>query len=118
MVVWPGSVLKMAELVQAHNICDLIFKCFLYVWQSVILTGALCTRLQITVQTLDRRKMPLTFKASVLDMTEHVLVDFRLSKGCGLDFKRHFIRIKQKLPDILLNVPVNWSVAAATNSVP
>ncbi|XP_043188204.1 serine/threonine-protein kinase grp-like isoform X2 [Amphibalanus amphitrite] len=72
----------------------------------------------ITVQTLDRRKMPLTFKASVLDMTDHVLVDFRLSKGCGLDFKRHFIRIKQKLPDILLNVPVNWSVAAATNSVP
>ena len=73
---------------------------------------------QMTVQTLDRRKMPLTFKASVLDMTDHVLVDFRLSKGCGLDFKRHFIRIKQKLPDILLNVPVNWSVAAATNSVP
>ncbi|XP_037073237.1 serine/threonine-protein kinase grp-like [Pollicipes pollicipes] len=82
-----------------------------YTWRF---TGS-CT---MTVQTLDRRKMPLTFKASVLDMTDHVLVDFRLSKGCGLDFKRHFIRIKQKLPDILLNVPVNWSVAAATNSVP
>lgn len=72
----------------------------------------------VTVQTLDRRKMPLTFKANLLGMSDRLLVDFRLSKGCGLDFKRNFIRIKHKLSDILLNVPVNWSVAVATNTVP
>ena len=49
-----------------------------------------------------------------------VLLDFRLSRGCGLDFKRHFLTIKSKLAlaDILCSAPVTWAIATATNSVP
>ena len=62
--------------------------------------------------------MQLVFKATVYDMQSMVLLDFRLSRGCGLDFKRHFLSIKQKLSDILCNGPITWSIAKATNSVP
>jgi len=62
--------------------------------------------------------MQLVFKVTVYDMQTMVLLDFRLSRGCGLDFKRHFVIIKQKLADILCSGPVTWSIAKATNSVP
>lgn len=62
--------------------------------------------------------MQLVFKATVYDMQTMVLLDFRLSRGCGLDFKRHFLAIKHKLSDILCSAPVTWSIATATNSVP
>jgi len=72
----------------------------------------------VTISTQDRRKMQLVFKATVYDMQSMVLLDFRLSRGCGLDFKRHFLSIKQKLSDILCTGPITWSIAKATNSVP
>ncbi|MPC08361.1 Serine/threonine-protein kinase Chk1 [Portunus trituberculatus] len=53
------------------------------------------TRMLITVTTVDRRGAQLVLKASILDMAQYILLDFRLSKGCGLDFKRHFLRIKE-----------------------
>jgi serine/threonine-protein kinase Chk1 len=62
--------------------------------------------------------MRLVFKAAVLDMDGKTLLDFRLSKGCGLEFKRHFVRIKQNLEDIVLKGPVSWPIAMATNNVP
>lgn len=73
---------------------------------------------QVTISTQDRRKMQLVFKATVYDMSSMVLLDFRLSRGCGLDFKRHFLTIKLTLADILCTGPVTWSIAKATNSVP
>nr|URA30214.1 check point kinase 1 [Daphnia tibetana] len=72
----------------------------------------------VTISTQDRRKMQLVFKATVYDMQTMVLLDFRLSRGCGLDFKRHFLAIKHKLADILCSAPVTWSIATATNSIP
>ena len=57
-------------------------------------------------------------KASVLGMGTHILVDFRLSKGCGLDFKRHFLRIKEKLSSIIVKGPVTWHMALALNMLP
>lgn len=72
----------------------------------------------LTVTTLDRRGAQLVYKASVLDMGAHILVDFRLSKGCGLDFKRHFIRIKEGLSHIIVKGPVTWNMALATNMLP
>jgi serine/threonine-protein kinase Chk1 len=62
--------------------------------------------------------MRLVFKAAVLDMDGKTLLDFRLSKGCGLEFKRNFVHIKQNLEDIVLKGPVSWPIAMATNNVP
>nr|CAH7748438.1 unnamed protein product [Callosobruchus chinensis] len=30
-----------------------------------------------------------------------ILLDFRLSKGCGLEFKKRFLKIKQYLEDVV-----------------
>ncbi|CAK6953856.1 serine/threonine-protein kinase Chk1 [Scomber scombrus] len=59
-----------------------------------------CTK-QVTVSTLDKRNNKLIFKVHLLEMNQRVLLDFRLSKGDGLEFKRLFVRIKQKLGDII-----------------
>ncbi|XP_008330980.1 serine/threonine-protein kinase Chk1-like [Cynoglossus semilaevis] len=59
-----------------------------------------CTK-QVTVSTLDRRNNKLIFKVHLFEMNQRVLLDFRLSKGDGLEFKRHFVRIKHKLGDIV-----------------
>ncbi|XP_053672212.1 serine/threonine-protein kinase grp [Anopheles nili] len=72
----------------------------------------------ITISTIDRRKLQLTFKAIIVEMDGKILCDFRLSKGCGLEFKRRFIKIKQSLADIVMKGPVTWPIAIATNSVP
>ncbi|XP_042222860.1 serine/threonine-protein kinase grp-like [Homarus americanus] len=72
----------------------------------------------LTVTTLDRRGAQLVLKASVLDMGQHILVDFRLSKGCGLDFKRHFLRIKEGLSHIIVKGSVACNRALATNMLP
>ncbi|KAK1122622.1 hypothetical protein K0M31_009065 [Melipona bicolor] len=61
----------------------------------------------ITVIAVDRRKMPLVFKANIVEMDGKTLVDFRLSKGCGLEFKRTFIKIKSLLEDIILKNPIS-----------
>ncbi|XP_059619251.1 serine/threonine-protein kinase grp [Phlebotomus argentipes] len=55
----------------------------------------------MTVSTVDRRKLQLIFKVTLIEMDGRLLVDFRLSKGCGLEFKRSFIKIKNTLKDIV-----------------
>lgn len=52
--------------------------------------------------------MPLVFKANVIEMDDNLMIDFRLSKGCGLEFKRRFVEIKKNLGDIIVKVPVGW----------
>ncbi|XP_034034297.1 serine/threonine-protein kinase Chk1 [Thalassophryne amazonica] len=59
-----------------------------------------CTK-EVTVSTLDKRNNKLIFKVHLLDMNQRVLLDFRLSKGDGLEFKRLFLRVKRKLGDII-----------------
>ncbi|XP_058484304.1 serine/threonine-protein kinase Chk1 [Solea solea] len=59
-----------------------------------------CTK-QVTLSTLDKRNNKLIFKVHLLEMNHRVLLDFRLSKGDGLEFKRLFVKIKQKLGDII-----------------
>jgi serine/threonine-protein kinase Chk1 len=58
---------------------------------------------QITVTTSDKRQSLLTFKVNVIEMNaqNEVLVDFRLSKGDGLEFKKIFVRIKTSLQPIV-----------------
>lgn len=67
----------------------------------------------VTISTVDRRKLQLTFKANLLEMDGKILLDFRLSKGCGLDFKRKFVKIKAapEIAQAVLNIPVNFSLA-------
>uniref|UniRef100_A0A8C9RCH9 Serine/threonine-protein kinase CHK1 n=1 Tax=Scleropages formosus TaxID=113540 RepID=A0A8C9RCH9_SCLFO len=62
---------------------------------------------QVTVSTMDRRNNKLIFKVHFLEMEEKILVDFRLSKGDGLEFKRHFLKIKQHLNDIIFHHKVS-----------
>lgn len=72
----------------------------------------------VTISTIDRRKLQLTFKANLLEMDGKILLDFRLSKGCGLEFKRKFIKIKTGLSDIVQKGPIMWPISLATNQVP
>ncbi|KAF4523457.1 hypothetical protein B566_EDAN008866 [Ephemera danica] len=72
----------------------------------------------LTITTVDKRKMQLVFKANLIEMDNKILLNFRLSKGCGLDFKRIFVHIKNSLTEIILKGPVMWPIAIATNSVP
>lgn len=72
----------------------------------------------ITFTTIDRRKNNLIFKANIIEMSGMVLLDFRLSRGCGLEFKRLFIKAKQKLGDLIIKGPATWSACLATEFVP
>lgn len=58
-----------------------------------------------TIRTLDRRKMPLVFKAGLVLMGENLLVEFRLSKGDGIQFKRNFVKIRNSLQPVIRSVP-------------
>ncbi|PVD26891.1 hypothetical protein C0Q70_12039 [Pomacea canaliculata] len=62
----------------------------------------------LTVRLKDRRQSPLVFKVMIIEMGESLLVDFRLSKGDGLEFKRHFIRIRDMMKNIICKVPPTW----------
>ncbi|XP_068732386.1 serine/threonine-protein kinase Chk1-like [Montipora capricornis] len=56
---------------------------------------------QVTIFTTDKRQKKLSIKINLIDMNGSLLVDFRLSKGDGLEFKRHFLKIKAQLKDII-----------------
>lgn len=62
----------------------------------------------ITVSTVDRRKIQLVFKINVIEMSNEILIDFRLSKGDGIEFKRRFIQIKKLLGDIICKDQHFW----------
>lgn len=56
----------------------------------------------LTISTTDTRRMPLIFKANFVEIEDKLMLDFRLSKGCGIEFKRKFIKIKNALNDIIV----------------
>ncbi|ESN96527.1 hypothetical protein HELRODRAFT_189278 [Helobdella robusta] len=64
---------------------------------------------QLTALTVDKRRAPLVFKACVLDMAGSVLVDFRLSKGDGIEFKKYFLRARDRLHGVI-NKKVQFSM--------
>ncbi|XP_068098499.1 serine/threonine-protein kinase Chk1 [Hyperolius riggenbachi] len=70
-----------------------------YVWKK-------CCANQVTLSTTDRRNNKLIFKVNLVEMEEKILLDFRLSKGDGLEFKRHFLKIKKRLENIVVNQKV------------
>jgi len=65
--------------------------------------------LQVTISTTDRRKMPHVFKVNLIEMDANILVDFRLSKGCGLEFKRAFLKIRGTMEDVIVKSSTVYS---------
>lgn len=61
----------------------------------------------LTISAKDQRKNLLIFKAAVIQNTrgeeKRCLVDLRLSKGDGLEFKRHFLRFKKALGPLVMS---------------
>ncbi|KAK9878666.1 hypothetical protein WA026_023115 [Henosepilachna vigintioctopunctata] len=58
----------------------------------------------VSISTVDNMKNQLIFKVTVIKMEGRLLLDFRLSKGCGLEFKKKFIKIKECLSGIVDDV--------------
>merc|ERR1712080_442047 len=42
-----------------------------------------------TIETQDRRGAILSFRCTLISVDHLILVDFRLSRGCGIEFKKH-----------------------------
>lgn len=98
--------------------CDETIKRLTTVLDRLGFTWKLNDDSTVTISTTDRRKLQLIFKANLLEMDGQILLDFRLSKGCGLDFKRKFVKIKaaQEMAEAVLNIPVNFSLATTVAS--
>ncbi|XP_015275455.1 PREDICTED: serine/threonine-protein kinase Chk1 [Gekko japonicus] len=82
------------DAAQSYSILKEVCEKMGYIWKKG------CTN-QVTISTMDRRNNKLIFKANLVEMEDKILVDFRLSKGDGLEFKRHFLKIKGKLSDVV-----------------
>ena len=58
---------------------------------------------QYTVNTRDGRGKILSFKIQLLEMLENnMLLDFRLSKGDGIEFKKSFMSIRKMFKDCIV----------------
>ncbi|KAL3270211.1 hypothetical protein HHI36_009267 [Cryptolaemus montrouzieri] len=55
----------------------------------------------ISISTVDNMKNQLIFKVTLIKMEARILADFRLSKGCGIEFKKKFIKLKECLSSIV-----------------
>ncbi|CAL1547190.1 unnamed protein product [Lymnaea stagnalis] len=86
---------------------------------TVMVTDIYCCRrhlkMQLTISTVDKTKSRLIFKICLIDMAGNLLVDFRLSKGDGLEFKRHFVKIKEKLKHIIRKTPPTWPIGVSVD---
>ena len=71
-----------------------------------------------TVSCVDRLWSQLVFKATLIEMDKKVLLDFRLSKGDGIEFKRRFTRIRKCMEHLIMKGPIMWSLAIHTDSLP
>ena len=53
------------------------------------------------IETLDRRGGSLHFRMTLIQVDQRILVDFRLSRGDGLEFKKHFGKIKTNCKQVI-----------------
>jgi serine/threonine-protein kinase Chk1 len=77
-----------------------LFQKFMYDYKLTIINQR---QRQLTVVTADKRQTLLTFKVNIIEMNHQneVLVDFRLSRGDGLEFKKIFMKIKSSLAHVV-----------------
>jgi len=71
-----------------------------------------------TIDTTDRRGAMLTFKATLIQVDQKILVDFRLSRGDGLEFKKHFGKIKTNCREVIEKGPLMWPALVAADAIP
>ena len=50
-------------------------------------------------------------------MEKQVLLDFRLSKGDGIEFKRNFTKIRKVFEEFIVKAPIMWSLAIHSESL-
>ena len=74
--------------------------------------------LQYTLQTTDRRGTVLAIKCMFVHLEGKVMVDFRMSRGCGLEFKKHFAKIKANCKEILDKAPILWPALVPFDALP
>ena len=74
--------------------------------------------LQFTIETQDKRGVILSFKCSLIQVDQKILVDFRLSRGDGLEFKKHFAKIKANCEAQIEKGPINFGLALNTIPLP
>ncbi|XP_047235563.1 serine/threonine-protein kinase Chk1-like [Girardinichthys multiradiatus] len=98
--LWQRLVRRMTRFFTNVN-ADTSLSALKDVCDGMALAFKLTCAQQVTVATLDKRNNKLIFKVFLLEMNQRVLLDFRLSKGDGLEFKRLFVKIKQKLGDVV-----------------
>ena len=72
----------------------------------------------VTISCVDRRRNNLVLKASLIEMDKQVLMDFRLSRGDGMEFKRIFSKIKSVMEEFIQKGPIMWSLAIHSNNLP
>uniref|UniRef100_A0A665UHC4 Serine/threonine-protein kinase CHK1 n=1 Tax=Echeneis naucrates TaxID=173247 RepID=A0A665UHC4_ECHNA len=106
---WQRLVRRMTRFFTAVN-ADTSLSALKDACDGLALGFKLTCAKQVTVSTLDKRNNKLIFKVHLLEMNQRVLLDFRLSKGDGLEFKRLFVKIKQKLVDIISTQKVLLSI--------
>ncbi|KAM4546740.1 serine/threonine-protein kinase Chk1 [Fundulus diaphanus] len=97
---WQRLVRRMTRFFTNVN-ADASLSALKDVCDGMALAFKLTCAQQVTVTTLDKRNSKLIFKVFLREMNQRVLLDFRLSKGDGLEFKRLFVKIKQKLGDVV-----------------
>lgn len=71
-----------------------------------------------TIDTTDRRGAMLTFRATLIQVDQKILVDFRLSRGDGLEFKKHFRNIRKNCSEVIESGPIMWPALVAADAIP
>jgi len=73
----------------------------------------------ISVFTEDRRGYPLVMRISLFQLKpEYLLVDFRRSRGDGIEFKRIFKSIREQLADIISTPPSIADIGVKSVCIP
>ena len=72
----------------------------------------------VTISCMDRRRNKLVLKASLIEINKQVLMDFRLSRGDGIEFKRVFTKIREVMKEFIQKGPITWSLAMHSQSLP
>ena len=70
------------------------------------------------ISTKDSRGANLVLRCTFIQVEQRILLDFRLSRGCGLEFKKHFAKIKVNCSSIVDKAPILWTDLLPVKSVP
>lgn len=70
------------------------------------------------IETQDRRGAILSFRCTLIHVDNRILLDFRLSRGCGIEFKKHFAKIKNNCGSIIEKGPILWPTLISSDAIP